>query len=117
MLGGVGYERRVRYDQFRFRRYSGLALSGGGALVSEGVNAYTGTTSIIAGNFQAGGREREPSSAVVMGIGSGAALTLNNFPETIASLSGGGSINLGSSTLIVGNSSSTTYSGIISGMA
>ncbi len=58
-----------------------------------------------------------PSSTDVNITGSGATLDLNNFSQTIGSLSGvaGSSVLLGSGTLTMGGNASTTFSGVISG--
>ncbi len=64
-----------------------------------------------------GGPGLLPSTTAVNITGSGATLDLNNFSQTVGSLSGvaGSSVLLGSGTLTIGGSTSTTFSGIISG--
>ncbi len=58
-------------------------------------------------------------SAVTLANVAGATLNLNGFNDTISSLAGGGTtggnVTLGSGTLTTGNSTATTFSGIISG--
>lgn len=97
-------------------------VGGGGALTKQGAgiaqmnaqNTYTGTTTISAGTLEAGGvNTLSPVSAVV--LAGGGTLDLNNYDNRLASLSGGGNVTLGTGTLTVGNATSTTYSGIISG--
>ncbi len=108
--------------------YSG-AISGTGSVTQEGSgatvilsesNSYTGTTTISAGTLQAGGANVfSSSSAVSLANTSGATLNLNTHANTISSLSGGGTSGGGvlitSTTLTVGDSTSTTYAGVISG--
>jgi autotransporter-associated beta strand protein len=99
----------------------GLIKSGTGTLTLSAQNTYTGPTTINAGVLQiASGNNRLPvGTAVTLANAAGAALNLNNLSQTIGTLSGGGpsggNVMLGSGTLTVGNSSSTTYSGVISG--
>ena len=59
-----------------------------------------------------------PSTTAVNITGSGATLDLNNFSQTVGSLSGvaGSSVLLGTGTLTIGGNSSTTFSGVISGI-
>lgn len=100
---------------------NGLNKQGSGTLTITGANTYVGQTTINEGTLQAGGANVLPSgTAVVLSNTAGAILDLNNFANTIGSLSGGGSnggnIALGSGTLAVGNTVSTTYSGSISGI-
>ncbi|MGD0381933.1 MAG: autotransporter-associated beta strand repeat-containing protein, partial [Thermoguttaceae bacterium] len=56
-----------------------------------------------------------PSTTDVNITGSGATLDLNNISQTVGSLSGvaGSEVKLGSGTLTVGNSTSTTFAGAI----
>ena len=100
----------------------GLTKDGGGTFQLTGTNnTYHGTTSVNGGTLQAGVMNALPSnSTVVMANASGASLDLNNFDQTIGSLSGGGSaggnVALGTGTLTLGgNNASTIYSGAITG--
>ena len=94
-----------------------IIKTGTGTLTLSGVNIYTGTTTINAGTLAlSGGSAILDAGAVVLANVAGATLALNNN-ETIGSLSGGGStggeVDLGSSTLTVGDGNSTTFSGVI----
>ncbi|WP_176630426.1 autotransporter-associated beta strand repeat-containing protein [Desulfolutivibrio sulfoxidireducens] len=102
--------------------YAGV-LSGSGSLTKEGDhtltlsgiwNSYSGTTTVSEGTLQANvARAFSANSAV--NVASGATLDLNNFNQTIAGLSGGGLVALGSATLTVQNAVSYQYDGVISG--
>ncbi len=91
-------------------------------VTATSLNAGTGTINLQAGTFQLGANNAiSSSSAVSLANVSGAVLNLDNFNDTIASLAGGGTtggnVALASATLTTGNSSNTTYSGVISGAA
>ncbi|HEY1936170.1 MAG TPA: Hint domain-containing protein [Acetobacteraceae bacterium] len=83
-----------------------LTLNGGHATTGGGYEIEAGT--LIAGTAGAIG-----SGNVT--VDSGATLNVNSFAQTIGDLSGAGAITLGSATLTVGTSNSTTFSGVISG--
>lgn len=88
---------------------STLTLSGG--------NAYNGETIVNGGKLAVSPTatvEVLPDSTALTLNGSG--LVLNNRSETIGSLAGSGTVELGSGTLTVGgNGQSTIYTGVISG--
>jgi autotransporter-associated beta strand protein len=95
-----------------------MSVTGGAILNLSGNNTYTGATTITSGTLQAGSTTAfGPTSEVT--IGSSGVLDLNNYNNTIYSLSGSGSVTLGSGTLTVGGGLgpyiNTTYSGVISG--
>lgn len=102
-----------------------LEKVGSGTLILLGANGYTGTTTISGGTLQLGASGViADTSAVILANTSGAVLDLNNFSETIGSLSGGGSSggnvttgNLSSLTTLTlgGDNSSTSFGGVISG--
>ena len=50
-----------------------------------------------------------------MVVNSGATFNLTNFNQTLGSLSGGGTVTLGSGILTVGNAAGATFSGTITG--
>jgi fibronectin-binding autotransporter adhesin len=94
--------------------------TGAGTLTLTNLNLYSGATTISGGTLQAGvAGAFSASSAISLADASGVGLDLNNFNNTIASLAGGGTaggnVSLGSGTLTVGNATSTTYAGMISG--
>lgn len=107
-----------------------LLLSGTGTLVLSGTNTYTGGTSFegngnngtgSGGTLKMGAINALPTAgAVTVANLAGVAINLDGFNTQIGSLSGGGStggsMNLGSNAVLtVGNSTSTTYGGVISG--
>lgn len=92
---------------------STLTKINSGTLILGGANSYTGGTHIIAGTLRAAASSAIPSSGLVT-VDSGAVLDLNNFNQTIGSLSGDGNISLGSAKLTLGDNTDQTYGGIIS---
>jgi len=84
-------------------------------LSGSGLNTYSGATTLLAGTWQAGAVNAFSGSSDII-MFSPAILDLNNFNNTIGSLSGtGGAVQLGSGTLSFSNTMSTTYAGSITG--
>ena len=104
----------------------GFTKSGTGTLTLTGANTYTpgpGGILVGGGTLQAGAAGTFPSTAAFF-LGSDQTnnlfgkLDLNNFNQTIGSLSGGTNnpVTLGTATLTTGgDNTSTSYSGVISG--
>ncbi len=108
-----------------------LTKIGEGTQTLTGANTYSGTTTISKGILMAGAANTlSPNSAVVIDNDPTAMLALTNgmsdFSQTILSLSGGGTVNLGTiapadtigspaTRLTTGGSADTTYSGTIVG--
>lgn len=93
----------------------GLVKANAGTLLLSGSNTYTGGTYVNQGTLQLGAANRISDSSALT-VATGGTFSLNNFNETVASISGGGNISLGSGTLTSGgNNASTTFSGVISG--
>ena len=100
----------------------GLAKNGSGALViaNTGTNSFLGSIGINGGLLQLGVSNGLPSTAnITLADVTGATFDLNNFNQTIASLSGGGSdgggnVTLGTGTLTISGSGGN-YNGFISG--
>ena len=97
-----------------------LSKTGGGTLTLSGTNIYTGVTTVNDGELElanTGGTALHDSSDVVLASTGSPKLTVTNS-ETIASLAGGGEVEIASGqTLTVKNSAgtNTSYSGVISG--
>lgn len=100
---------------------NGFKKTGDGVLqLTNTSNSYSGTTTISAGELELGAAGVIPdSSSVTLANVSGAFLDLNNFNETISSLSGGGTtggnVTLGSGTLTISEISYQEYAGVVSG--
>lgn len=93
----------------------GLTKSGTGTLTLTGTSTYSGATTATAGTLQAGAASAFSSSSAFT-VNSGATLDLNNFTQSIGSLSGAGNVTLGTATLTTGgDNTSTRFSGAISG--
>ena len=91
-----------------------LTKTGTGTLVLGGVNTYTGATAINAGTLTTSvANALAPTTAVT--VASGATYNLNSFSNTIGSLAGAGAVTLGSATLTTGDSTNTTFAGVVSG--
>jgi len=96
---------------------SSLTKTGGGTLVLQAGNTYSGGTTLTGGVISVQAADALPANGAVV-IGQGAQLALNGHNQTIGSISGDGSISLGSgffSGLTFGDSSSQTFAGVISG--
>jgi len=88
------------------------------ALTLSGTNLYTGTTTITAGTIKLGSAATLLDTSAVS-IGAAGTLDLNQFSETIGSLTGAaGSIitntgGVGAATLTAGGTGDTTFAGVI----
>ena len=88
-----------------------LTKTGTGSLILTGKNTYSGPTLVNVGTLQG---NVSPSS--VLTLSPGTIYNLGGQDQTIASLAGtGGTVALGANTLSSGNSSSTAFSGTITG--
>lgn len=97
---------------------SGGVTIAGGTQVLSGTSAYTGTTTILGGTLSLTAINALATSPVLNNATldiSGAIITVSNLVTVnIPSLSGTGSVTLGSNTLVL-TSAVDTYSGVISG--
>jgi len=88
-----------------------VTKDGGGTLTLSAANTYTGGTSVNAGRLELAASERLADTGAVT-VASGATLDLNGYTETIGALSGSGTLQLASGTLITGSGgASSTFSG------
>jgi len=93
----------------------GLTKTGAGNLILSGTNTYTGATTVSAGTLAAGA-SNVFSAASAHDVAGGATLDLGGFDQTIGSLSGSGTVRLGTGTLTTGgDNTSTVFSGSIGG--
>ncbi|VVN83865.1 DUF4214 domain-containing protein [Pseudomonas fluorescens] len=92
-----------------------LAKTGSGILSLSGFNTYTGATTVSAGGLTLQGGNSIADTGAVM-VASHATLTLASGAETIGSLAGAGNVVLGYKLTTGGDNSSTTFSGVISGI-
>ena len=92
-----------------------LEKTGAGTLVLSGANTFTGPMTVSDGTLELQNGTALADSVAVR-VASGAALTIVNT-ETIGSLAGAGTVNLGALQTLTtgGNNASTTFSGRISG--
>ncbi len=87
---------------------------GTGTLTLSGVNSYTGATTVSGGNLVAGAVGALGTGAVT--VASGATLNLANFNNSVASLAGAGTVDLGAATLTSNTGAAgATFAGAING--
>ncbi len=88
---------------------------GTGTLTLTGNNLYTGSTDIEAGELRLSGDGQISDSSRVF-VNSGATFRMNDVDDTVKELTGGGTVELASSTLSVGTANgSANFSGTIIG--
>ena len=93
----------------------GQTIVGGGTVAESGTNTYTGATTISTGTLLASSTTAIPTNSQVADAGT---LNINNNTDTIGSLAGTGTVNLGTGTLSVGGlNTTTTFSGTLSATA
>lgn len=95
----------------------GITVQGDGLLaLSNAANSYTGATTVVAGSALMGGVANAFAASGSVAVNGTLDLSQNNLNQTANSLSGSGSILLGSATLTATNdATNTTFSGSISG--
>jgi len=87
-----------------------VTKDGSGTVVLSGTNNYTGGTNINGGTLQLGTNNAVANGAVA--VASGATFNLNGYADTIGALSGTGTLQLASGTLIAGSGgASSTFAG------
>ncbi|MGD0382826.1 MAG: autotransporter-associated beta strand repeat-containing protein, partial [Thermoguttaceae bacterium] len=95
----------------------GLTKAGSGVLTLSVSSNYLGTTVVSGGTLKLASGATLPTTTAVSLTASGAALDINGNSQTIASLTGvsGTTLQLGSGSLSVGDNTSTTFAGSITG--
>lgn len=97
---------------------AGLTVSGGGTLILSSIdNSYIGPTTIAAGTtVSLAASEVIPDTSAVS-IAAAALLNTSTFNETVGSISGAGTITVGSGKTLAagGDDSSTPFTGVIQG--
>ncbi len=93
---------------------SGFTKTGTGTLtLGSTANAYTGATTVNAGTLLLGTSNVIPDASALV-IASGATVDLGwGHSETVASLAGAGTLDIKGGPFTVGDSTSTTFSGVI----
>lgn len=107
------------------------SITGSGGIIKTGSSilrvadtcTYSGTTYVNEGVFQSGAEDAfSHNSAIVLANVAGVELNNQGIPNTILSLSGGGSLggvvtfdNTSAGSLTLGDANDTTFSGVISG--
>lgn len=92
----------------------GLTKLGAGVLQLGGVNTYTGDTRVEAGTLRLGSATAL-SSDTTLHIADGASFDANGYTQTVTSLAGGGSLNIGSGGLTLNQAVDTTFTGTLTG--
>jgi fibronectin-binding autotransporter adhesin len=97
-----------------------LTKAGAGTLALTAAETYTGATTINAGTLQITNNDVLPTgTALILANVAGVTFDLNAKNQTIGSLSGGGTtggtVNLSGQTLTVGDSTDTTFAGVLGG--
>ncbi|WP_277557508.1 autotransporter-associated beta strand repeat-containing protein [Ereboglobus sp. PH5-10] len=89
-----------------------LVKLGEGTLILSAENTHTGTTLVSEGVLRAGTANAIASSTAVVVNG---VFDLNNYNQRVNNLSGDGAVTLGTGTLTVNATRSSTFSGLVSG--
>gem|GEM_PF-2365762 len=90
-----------------------LRKAGAGTLTLTGTNTYTGATNVAGGTLETSGDNKLADNSNVT-VASSAILSLGGN-ETIGTLSGAGTVALGTKTLSVNESAATAFGGSITG--
>jgi autotransporter-associated beta strand protein len=107
-----------------FQAYSDFSgtFSGAGAVLKSGTHAmalrgdnsgYGGSITLNAGTLSVGAAPNRLPTSITMSVPAGALFQLDANNQTIGSLNGNGSVNLGGGTLTVNQNGSDTFNGVI----
>lgn len=91
----------------------GLVKDGSSVLTLAGKNTYSGDTTIEAGVLKAGSDDVIAQTGLT--IKSGGTFELNNFDQTLAGLTGSGTVSLGEGELTINGPGNSSFAGIITG--
>lgn len=93
-----------------------LTKDGSGTLTLSGVSTYAGTTTVSAGTLANGADNPLPATSPLV-VAFGATYDLNGFNQTVGGLTGAGTVTntAAAATLTVNNTTSDTFSGLLSG--
>jgi autotransporter-associated beta strand protein len=89
-----------------------LTKSGAANLTLNSAATYGGATTVSAGTLYTNGTNYLPTGTALTVNGT---LNTNNNAQTVASLSGSGTVTMGTGALTVGDGTSTNFSGVIGG--
>ncbi len=97
----------------------GITKIGTGTLTLSGANTYTGASTVNAGTLRLATAAERISNSSALIVNSPGTFDLGGFAETVASISGNGTItNTGAATsLTFGDANNTTFSGLITNAA
>ena len=91
-----------------------VTFGGAATLALSAASTYTGATTIAASTTVTNGINNALPTTTAL-TNSGTSYALSSYTQTLGSITGSGGLSLGTGALTVGNSSSTTYTGTISG--
>jgi autotransporter-associated beta strand protein len=96
---------------------AGILKAGAGTMTLSGANTYSGDTTVNAGTLQLGTNNVIPNTSAVI-VAAGAFLDVADQTDTVAALSGSGTVQLGATgQLTTNHSSDTTFDGFLTGAA
>ena len=93
----------------------GITKVGAGTLTISGANTYSGATAVSAGTLRAGAANAFSVNSA-FNVGASGTADMNNFNQSVGSLAGSGTVNLGSASLTAGgDNTSTVFAGSLNG--
>ena len=120
-VNGTGTVSFSRGDTFIFANNiygnGNVGQYGTGTAILSGTNTYSGTTTVFRGTLEAGSNNAFGSGPVTVygTLNLYDAALLTSYDNTVGDITGDGAIQLGSATLTTNTTTSTTFSGVISG--
>ena len=92
-----------------------VTKTGLGSLMLTRACTFTGNTTVSQGILKLSGSDDVLPVGSALSVAAGATLTLDNVNQTVASLSGGGTVNLGTGSLRDNTAANDVFSGVITG--